>query len=164
MKALVRDATPADAAAIADIYNPYVTGSSATFDTRPVDAEERLEWLAGHDVRHPVLVAESDGMMIGWGSLTRWASRPAWHRTVEVSIYVDPSRRREGVGTALMEALLDRACEAGHHTVIGQIVADNESSIAVAERTGFERVGVLREVGDKFGRYLDLVLVQRILP
>ena len=164
MSLTVRDAAPGDAQAIADIYNPYITETAATFHTEAVDAAERLQWLASHDVRHPVLVAEADGQVVGWGSLTLWATRPAWHRTVEVSIYVAPGHRREGVGMALMETLLDRAQEAGHHVVIGQVVADNQPSIAMAERAGFEHVGVLREAGDKFGRYHDLVLIQKILP
>jgi len=164
MSVTVRDAAPGDAQAIADIYNPYVTGSAATFHTDAVDAAERLEWLLGHDARYPVLVAEIAGKVAGWGSLTQWAVRPAWHRTVEVSIYVAGDHRREGAGMALMETLLERAQEAGHHVVIGQVVADNQPSIAMAERAGFEQVGVLREVGHKFGRYHDLVLMQKILP
>jgi phosphinothricin acetyltransferase len=164
MSVTVRDAAPGDADAIAGIYNPYITETAATFHTEAVDAADRLAWLASHDLRHPVLVAEADGQVVGWGSLTQWATRPAWHRTVEVSIYVDRHHHREGVGTALMETLLERARDAGHHVVIGQVVADNEPSIAMAERVGFEKVGVLREVGDKFGRYHDLVLMQKILP
>jgi L-amino acid N-acyltransferase len=164
MSVTVRDAAPGDAQSIADIYNPYITETAATFHTHPVDAAERLQWLASHDVRHPVLVAESGGQVIGWGSLTQWAARPAWHRTVEVSIYVARDHRREGVGMTLMEKLLERARESGHHVVIGQVVADNQPSIAMAERAGFEQVGVLREVGHKFGRYHDLVLMQKILP
>ncbi len=163
MSVLVRDATPADAAVIADIYNPYVTESTATFDTHPVDTADRIEWLAARDARHPVVVAESDGKVVGWGSLSPWGTRPAWHRTAEVSTYVAPDHRGGGVGLALMEALLQRAREVGHHVVIAQIVGGNDSSLALAERTGFEHVGVLREVGDKFGRFHDLVLVQQIL-
>jgi len=164
MSVTVRDATPGDAQSIADIYNPYITDTAATFHTEAVDAAERLEWLASHDPRHPVLVAEVDGQVVGWGSLTQWATRPAWHRTVEVSIYVARDHRRTGVGTALMEALLQRAREAGHHVLIGQVVADNKPSIAMAVRAGFEQVGMLREVGEKFGRYHDLVLLQKTLP
>lgn len=164
MSVTVRDAAPGDAQAIADIYNPYVTGSATTFHTEPVDAAERLEWLLRHDARHPVLVAEMDGQVVGWGSLTQWASRPAWCRTVEVSTYVALEHRGEGVGRALMEALLACASGAGHHVVMAQIVAGNAPSIAMAERAGFEQVGVMREVGYKFGRYHDLVVLQKILP
>lgn len=163
MRISVRDAGAADAGAIAAIYNPYVLETAATFDTDPVDASNRLAWLEQHDAEHPVLVAEAGGEVVGWGSLTRWATRPAWHRTAEISIYVAPGHRREGVGMALMQALIDRACAVGHHVVIGQIVADNAPSIAMAERFGFVRSGVLREVGDKFGRYHDLVLMQKVL-
>lgn len=160
----VRDARPDDAEAIAEIYNPYVTGTAVTFDTQAVQAADREAWLAEHDSHHPVLVAELDGVVAGWGALTRWASRPAWHKTVEVSTYVAPDRRGCGVGRVLMEALLERARAAGHHVLIGQIVAENTASIVMAEHAGFERVGVLREVGEKFGVYHDLVLMELILP
>lgn len=164
MEIRIRDARTEDAAAIADVYNPYVTETAVTFDTKPVTADDRREWLARHDHPHPVLVAEVGGKVVGWGSLSRWACRAAWHRTVEVSTYVAPGHRGEGVGRALMEALLSRAREVGHHVLIGQIVASNTASLLMAERAGFERAGVLREVGDKFGRYHDLVLMQMILP
>ncbi|MFU8890958.1 MAG: GNAT family N-acetyltransferase [Anaerosomatales bacterium] len=164
MGAVVRDAVPADAQAIADIYNPYVTGSVATFHTEPVDEAERLQWLVGHDALHPVLVAVCDEEVVGWGSLTQWASRPAWRRTVEVSTYVSLDHRGEGIGRLLMDALIERASAAGHHVVMAQVVAGNEASLAMGERTGFERVGLLKEVGHKFGAYHDIVLLQRILP
>lgn len=163
MNVCVRDAVPADAAAVTEIYNHYVTGSVVTFDTEPISLERHEEWLASAGERHPVLVAEQDGTVVGYGSLTKWATRPAWHRTVELSVYVRDDTRGEGIGPILMEALLERAAAVGHHVVMAQIVADNEPSLAMAERFGFERVGVLREVGEKFGRYLDLVLLQRIL-
>jgi L-amino acid N-acyltransferase len=164
MSIVIRDAGPADAQSIADIYNPYVTGSTATFHTEPVDEAERLQWLIGHDALHPVLVAVSDGEVVGWGSLTRWASRPAWHRTVEASVYVSLDHRGEGIGRLLIDALVERASGAGHHVVMAQVVAGNDASIAMAERSGFERVGLLKEVGHKFGGYHDLVLLQRVLP
>ncbi|MBW6469157.1 MAG: GNAT family N-acetyltransferase [Coriobacteriia bacterium] len=164
MDVVVRDAEPGDAQAIADIYNPYVTGSVATFHTEPVDEAERLQWLIGHDALHPVLVAVCDEEVVGWGSLTQWASRPAWRRTVEVSTYVSLEHRGEGIGRLLMDALIERASGAGHHVVMAQVVAGNEASLAMGERSGFERVGLLKEVGHKFGAYHDIVLLQRILP
>ncbi len=165
MEVRIRDAAANDAAAIADIYNPYIVDSSVTFETEPIDAEERKAWLAEHDERHPVLVAVGDeGEVLGWGALSPWASRCAWHRTVEVSVYVHQGCVGRGVGMSLMEALLKRAEQAGHHVVISQIVAGNDPSIRLAEEAGFEHVGVLREVGEKFGQWHDIVLMQKILP
>ncbi|MDY0087529.1 MAG: N-acetyltransferase family protein [Coriobacteriia bacterium] len=159
----IRDACATDAAAIAAVYNTYITETAVTFDTEPVGVEERREWLARHDHDHPVVIAEVEGKVVGWGALSRWAHRPAWHRTAEVSIYVAREHHGEGVGHALMEALIVRGRDAGHHVLIGQIVAGNTASLAMAEHAGFERAGVLREVGDKLGSYHDLVLMQRIL-
>jgi len=159
----IRDASARDADAIAGIYNHYVRESVATFDTVPKDASERVEWLAEHGPAYPVLVAEIGGRVVGWGSLGPYAQRPAWYPTVELSLYVDPVHRGEGVGRMLMTALLERASEAGHHAVIGQIVAGNSASIALAEAAGFRHVGVLGEVGEKFGERLDVVLMQRLL-
>ncbi|MDH4139793.1 MAG: GNAT family N-acetyltransferase, partial [Coriobacteriia bacterium] len=140
---VVRDADVEDAGQIARIYNRYVLDSTATFDTEPKTAEERQAWIAQHDERHPVVVAERDGIAVGWGSLTRWGDRPAWERTVEVSTYVDESALGTGVGSALTAVLLERALRAGHHAVVAQIVGDNEASLRISERFGFERVGGL---------------------
>lgn len=159
----VRDATPDDASDLARIYNHYIATSTVTFDTEPKTPEERAEWIASHGPAHPVLVGVIDGAVVGFGALSPWANRPAWGRTVEVSSYVAEERRRQGVGAALMDALVDRATEAGHHALIGQIVSENEPSISLARRMGFEQVGTLREVGNKFGRWLDVVYMERIL-
>ncbi len=159
----VRRASDGDAEAIAEIYNHYILGSTATFHTEPVTAEERRSWMATHDQRHPVLVAEIAGRVVAWGSLTRWSERPAYAPTVEVSTYVQPEFRGRGLGRLLMEVLVEEARLAGHHVLIGQIVAENEASISLARRMGFEQVGVLREVGYKFDRRLDVVFMERIL-
>jgi len=159
----IRDAGAADAPQIARIYNHYVTTSCVTFDTEPKSAEDRADWIASHGPSHPVVVAEVDGQVVGFGALSPWASRPAWHRTVEVSSYVDRDQRGRGVGRALMDALVDRARRAGHHAVIGQIVADNTPSLELSRRMGFVEVGRLREVGWKADRWHDVVMVERIL-
>lgn len=162
----IRRAEARDAGTLATIYNHYIATSTATFDTEPKSAEERLEWLAAHGDTHPVFVAvsETDDRVLGFGALSPWATRPAWGRTVEVSTYVHPDARGIGVGAALMEALVDAGQMAGHHALIGQIVAGNEPSLALSRRFGFDEVGRLREVGDKFGQLLDVVLMERILP
>lgn len=159
----IRSASADDAEAIAEIYNHYVEYSTATFDTEPKTPDERSGWLAGRSEDHPVVVAERGERVVGWGSLSRWASRCAWEHTVELSIYVHEAHRGTGIGSALMDDLLGRAAELGHHAVIGQVVAENTSSIALSAKHGFERVGTLREVGRKFDRWLDLVLMERIV-
>lgn len=160
---VIRDAVSDDAPTLAEIYNHYISTSTVTFDMEPKTAEERRTWLALHGETHPVLVALIDGQVVGFGALSAWGSRPAWHRTVEVSSYVAEEWRGHGVGTALMVALIERAVQAGHHAVIGQIVADNTPSLVLAEKMGFTEVGRLREVGDKFDRWHDVVLMERIL-
>lgn len=159
----IRNAAAHDAAAIADIYNHYIRSSTATFDTVEKTTQDRFEWLESHDVNHPVLVAEQDGLVIAWGAVTAWAIRPAWGRTVEISVYVRQSEVGAGVGPRLVDALVERARQAGHHALVAQIVADNRSSLKMAERAGFERVGTLKEVGYKFQQWLDVALVERIL-
>lgn len=165
---LIREARVGDAQAIADIYNHYIEHSTATFDTEPKSADERRAWLDSHDSAHPVLVAEREAdtgsrIIVAWGSLTAWSPRPAYASTVEVSTYVAPGEVGHGIGPTLMEALVERARAVGHRALLSQIVSENEHSLRVTERMGFERVGLLREVGLKFGRWLDVVIMERIL-
>lgn len=159
----IRPALPADAEAIARIYNHYVRTSTATFDTEEKSVEERVEWLAGHTGPYPALVAEKDGVVVAWGTLSRWGTRRAYERTVEISVYVAPEATAAGVGPRMSEALLAEARRHGHHAVLSQIVHENEPSLKMSSRLGFERVGMLREVGRKFDRWLDVVLMELVL-
>jgi len=160
---VIRRAGSGDAARIAEIYNHYVLHSTATFDTEPKTPEDRMGWLEEHDDAHPVLVGSIDGEVVAWGSLSRWSQKPAYRHTVEVSVYVDREATGQGIGPAMTEALVGEARAAGHHAVMGQIVSENAASLATSERLGFERVGILREVGRKFDRWLDVVVVERPL-
>jgi phosphinothricin acetyltransferase len=161
---VIRPATSADAAAIAAIYNHYVRTSTATFDTQEKSAEDRVAWLAEHDASHPVLVAENDGRIVAWGSLSRWGTRCAYEHSVEISVYVHPESTQAGVGPSVAEALIEigRAC--GHHALISQTVSENEPSLKMTRRLGFAEVGTLRQVGRKFDRWLDVVLMELLLP
>jgi len=159
----VRRAIHADAPAINDIYNHYVLTSTATFDTVEMSLSDRVAWLDHHGIEHPVLVVEDQGAVVAWGSLSRWASRAAWRHTVEVSTYVAASSLGRGIGPVLLNELVAHAREVGHHAVIAQISADNLPSLKMGERAGFERVGTLREVGHKFGRWIDLAMLELIL-
>lgn len=160
----IRDARPGDAGRIVEIYNHYVLHSTVTFDTEPKTPEDRVAWLQARSQRHPVLVAVVEDRVLGWGSLSPWHERPAYDHSVEVSAYVAPDARGQGIGSALMRCLIERATGLGHHALISQIVAGNDASLALGERFGYRVVGTLPEVGRKFGRWLDVVLLVRLQP
>ncbi|HSI36040.1 MAG TPA: GNAT family N-acetyltransferase [Tepidisphaeraceae bacterium] len=157
----IRAATEDDLVAINEIYNYYVVNSTATYQTEPATIDERRAWFAAHGERYPVIVAVDEaGAVIGWGSLSRFHPRAAYGRTVENSVYVDHRHHRRGLGRALSERLITLARELGYRTIVGLIDADQGPSIALHRALGFETSGRLREVGYKFGRWLDVVYMQ----
>ncbi len=159
----VRLARPGDAEAIRSIYNLEVTESTVTFDLVPRSLADQLAWLAEHEGVHPAVVAELDGEVVGFGSLAPYRSRPAYATTVEDSVYVRRDRRGRGCGRAILGELVRLATLHGFHAVMARIVGGHEASIELHRACGFELVGVEREVGRKFGRWLDVVLMQRLL-
>ncbi len=158
----VRRAALPDLPAITAIYNDAILRTTATFDTEPKTESEQLAWFQAHDDRHPVFVAVLDGRIVGWVSLSRWSDRCAYSETAEVSAYVDASFRGRGVGRQLMEAIDKEAQGCGLHTLIARIVEGNEPSLRLCVSFGFERVGVMKEVGLKFGRRLDVIIMQKV--
>jgi len=160
----IRRARVEDAEAIRAIYNAEVTGSTVTFDLVPRTADEQVDWLVKRSGAYAVLVAEDDdGTILGFASLSPFRDRPAYSTTVEDSVYVDRQRRSAGVGRALLEALVETATAHGFHAMIGRIVGGHDASIALHERAGFEIVGTEREVGRKMGKWLDVVVMERLL-
>jgi phosphinothricin acetyltransferase len=159
----VRLARPDDAEAIRSIYNLEVTESTVTFDLVPRTLVDQRAWLAEHDGVHPAVVAEALDEVVGFGSLAPYRSRPAYATTVEDSVYVRRDRRGDGCGRALLQELVRLGTGHGFHAVMARIVGGHEASIALHRGCGFELVGVEREVGRKFGRWLDVVLMQRLL-
>jgi phosphinothricin acetyltransferase len=159
----VRRAEPGDAEAIRAIYNAEVTTSTVTFDMVPRTVAEQLEWLARHRGAHPAVVAVEEGAVVGFGSLSPFRDRPAYATTVEDSVYVAAERRGRGVGRLLLAELVRLATDHGFHTVIARISGDNDVSIALHRAEGFALVGVEREVGRKFGRWIDVTVMQRML-
>lgn len=161
----IRRAEPGDVTAIADIYNQSVLRSTATFDTEPVTVESRAAWLEEHSApRHPVLVAEdAEGRLVGWASLSAWSGRCAYAATVEASTYVDEAFTGRGVGAALSEATLEIGAREGVHAVLARMCTENEASIAMSKSLGFVEVGVMHEVGCKFGRMLDVAIMEKLL-
>ncbi len=160
----IRPAEPRDAAAISRIYNQAVLHTTATFDTEPEALESRERWLAAHaDPRHPVLVAETDGEVVGWASLSSWSERCAYAASVEASAYIDEAWTGRGIGMRLSETVLEAGRAAGVHAVLSRICTENEASLAMARRLGFTQVGVLHEVGRKFDRWLDVAMLEKLL-
>lgn len=162
-QAAIRRATADDLAAINAIYNYYIPRSTASYQTEPATPEERAAWFAAHGPRHPVLVAEAAGEVIGWASLSRFHVRAAYQHTVEDSIYLRHDRLARGLGRRLLDELIRCAKSVGHHSVIALISADQEPSLRLHQRAGFAEVARLREVGRKFDRWLDVVYMQRML-
>ena len=153
---LIRPATIEDAAAVAAIYNQAVTGTTASFDIESKSVEDRETWISDRGARHPVLVAETHGAVVAWGALSRYSERPAYDRTVEISVYVDAAHHGRGLGHAMSLALLDAAAAADLHVILARICTENVVSIAMVRNLGFTPAGVMHQVGRKFGRWLDV--------
>ncbi len=160
----IRLAERKDAEAIRSIYNREVTESTWTFDLVPRSLAEQERWLAQHAGAHPAVVAEDHtGAVIGFGALGPYRRRPAYATTVEDSVFVRPDRHRQGIGRAILGELVRLATVHGFHAVIARIVGDNQASVALHRACGFELIGVEREVGRKFGRWLDVIVMERLL-
>ncbi len=161
----IRPAQPADAAAISRIYNQAVLNTTATFDTTPETVEDRLRWLAEHsnDPRHPVLVADVAGEVVGWASLSRWSDRCAYAASVEASTYIDEAWQGCGLGSKLSDAVIEAGRAAGVHAALARICTENAASIRMSRNLGFVEVGVLHEVGMKFGRLLDVMMLEKLV-
>lgn len=159
----IRPATVHDVRIITDIYNHAVINTTATFDTEIKTYEDRLKWFNDHQPTHPVLVAEDEGRVIGFASLSRWSERCAYDGTAEVSVYIDHNNRGRGVGKKLLEVLTLAGKKAGFHNLISRITEGNLSSIHIHELLGYEHIGVMRQAGKKFGKFLDVHLMQKLV-
>ncbi|MBP1882021.1 GNAT family N-acetyltransferase [Sinorhizobium mexicanum] len=161
----IRDAADSDLEAIRDIYNDAVANTTAIWNETLVDVANRATWLkARKSVGFPVIVATSDaGEVIGYASFGDWRAFDGYRHTVEHSVYVRSDRRGGGIGRALMVALIERAEALGKHVMVAGIESSNLASIRLHEQLGFEQTGHIKEVGTKFGRWLDLTFMQLTL-
>jgi phosphinothricin acetyltransferase len=159
----VRPARLDDVEAIRAIYNREVLTGTATFDLVERSAEDQRRWLTERSGAHAVIVATVDDTVAGFASLSRYKERPAYNTTVEDSIYVAPGYQGSGIGERLLASIVQTAASHGFHAVIARISGESEASIRVHEKVGFVVVGREREVGRKFGRWLDVVVMQRLL-
>ncbi len=159
----IRHATEADANAIRGIYNYEVEHETATFDLVPRSLEDQLAWQSERQGAFGVFVAELNGEVVGFGALSPYKERAAYRTSVEDSVYVRRDRARLGIGRAILGHLLETAENGGFHAVMARITTLSEGSIALHESMGFSMVGVERQIGRKFNKWLDVALMQCLL-
>jgi len=159
----VRLASSDDAQAICDIYNEGIEDRVATLETRLRTGAEQRAWLESRDERHPVVVAERDGQVVGWGSLNVFNPRPAYDHVADFSVYVMRTARATGVGGGLLDYLIVIARDIGYHKMVLAAFGWNSAGIALYERSGFRRVGVYREQGLLNGRWVDTLVMEKLL-
>ena len=154
----IRKAVTEDLPALLEIYNHEVLNGTATFDLTPQTLEQRRKWYDAHNIdNHPLYVADIDGRAIGYVSLSAYREKEAYRSTVELSVYIHPDHRGKGLASALMSFILDEArCDESIHTVVSVITSGNVASVRLHEKFGFSFGGTLKEVGVKFGKYLDI--------
>ncbi len=158
----IRLATLDDAEAIRSIYNHEVEHTSVTFDLRPRSLDEQRDWLRDRSGAHAVIVAMIDGTVMGFAALSPYRPKPAYSTSVENSIYVHANARGRGVGDELLRELCALSDRHGFHAMFARIVDANEASLELHRKHGFALVGVERQVGRKFSRWLDVHLMQRL--
>jgi L-amino acid N-acyltransferase YncA len=164
MSAIVlRPATAADTAAICRIYNQGIEDRLATLETELRTPDERRQWLAARGPRHPVFVAETDEMVVGWSSLNVYNPRPAYRYVADFSIYIERGWRGKGVGRRLLEHLIEQARALDYHKMMLSTFPFNASGVALYERMGFTQAGVFHEMGLLDGRWVDTLIMEKLL-
>jgi len=158
----IRSATVEDLEEITKIYNEAILKTVATFDTEIKTIDERKKWFKNHGQKNPILVSTLDGNIIGFASLSKYSSRCAYSDTAELSLYIKKKFQGRGYGKNLMESIVKEGKKVGLHVIISRITEGNEKSVYLHKTFGFENVGIMKEVGFKFGKHLDVILMQKV--
>ncbi len=159
----MRVAGESDADGVRAIYNQEVVSATSTFDMVPRSLADQRAWLAARSGAFAAIVAVDGAAVVGFGSLSPYKERAAYSTTVEDSVYVDRRRGGEGIGSLLLERLVEIASASGFHAVMARIEASSAASRALHAKCGFELIGIERQVGRKFNRWLDVAVMQRLL-
>lgn len=158
----IRQASLDDLEDITDIYNEAILKSVATFDTETKTLEEQKIWFEEHGPDNPIVVSEENGNIVGWAALSKYSTRCAYSNTAEIALYVKEDHQGNGIGRKLMDFIIQEGEKTNIHAILARITDGNEVSIHLHKTAGFELVGVLKEVGQKFGKRLDVHLMQKI--
>ncbi|MFD3450060.1 GNAT family N-acetyltransferase [Microbacteriaceae bacterium 4G12] len=159
----IRKATKEDVPAILPIYNDAILHTTATFDLKEKTLPEMQQWFLKFNDTYPLIVAELDGKVVGYCSLSQFREKEGYKQTVEISVYVDKNARGNGVASKLMHEIIELTKEANHHVIMASITKGNDVSVGLHERFGFTYVGCLAQVGYKFGEWQDALYYQLIL-
>jgi L-amino acid N-acyltransferase len=155
----VRRAVNSDLPAITRIYNEAIQTTTATFDTKRQTVRQRARWFEMHGRRYPVIVAEIDGRLVGWACISPWSERAAYNVTGETSFYV----KSESIGRKLKSHITAEARQLGYHSLIARVAEGSDASLHINKSAGYKQIGTMREVGRKFGKLLDVHILQEIL-
>jgi len=158
-----REACPADARWVCEILNQSILNDVARFEVEPWSLDQAAAWLADREPMHRVVVSELGGRVAGFASLGPYNTKCGYRATVELSVYVDQGFRGQGLGKAMCKQLIDQAGVAGVHLVVSRIAGEMTASLRLHESLGFDRVGVLKQAGFKFGRWIDVVFMQLLV-
>jgi len=158
----IRKASLKDLKGITEIYNHAILNTVATFDTEIKTVKEQKRWFEEHGPKNPILVAEIDKEIVGFASLSKYSTRCAYSDTAEISLYVKEKYQGKNIGKQLMKEIIDAGEKAGLHAIISRIAQGNKISIHLHETVGFKHVGIYKEVGYKFGKRLDVYLMEKI--
>ncbi|WP_166240397.1 GNAT family N-acetyltransferase [Paenibacillus turpanensis] len=159
----IREAVLEDLPRLLDIYNYAVRETVATFDLTEQTLEQRSEWFGKYGGRFPLIVAELDGVVAGYSCLSSFRAKPAYDRTAELSVYIDPEYWGRGVGKRLMKEIIERGKAVGHHSIVACITGGNEVSVKLHEQLGFRFVGTFRECGYKFDAWQDVSFYELLI-
>lgn len=160
---ILRDTLERDLPEILEMYNDAVLNLTATFDLEPQSLEQRREWFLQHDAKHPLISAEIGGRVVGFCSISPFSKKQGYAPTVELSVYVHKEFRRKGLAKMLMEEIISRAKKLGYHTIISIIASNNDPSIALHDKLGFDHVAHLPQVGYKFSKWQDVDYYELLL-
>jgi phosphinothricin acetyltransferase len=158
----IRKALIDDVKGINEVYNEAILKTNATFDTKEKKLDEQMVWFENHGPKNPIIVAENDGLILGWAALSKYDKKCAYSNTAEISLYVKQEFQGQGIGKKLMNRIIKMGKKAGIHSIVARITAGNNISIDLHKSVGFEIIGVMREIGYKFDNWLDVYFMQKI--